>query len=176
MTDPHTNEFTLLKKIVIFLILLNFATAMFAFFMGGTLGLSCTGAPSPSNPLCKLQIQQKAINGTATNIGMSFSNSTNIVTPVNSSVLGAPILNFIIAIPNFIVHLGTLLYNGLLLLGQGIYLVLTVLFQVIPSIFASPVLGLGVLGNVFGIVFILIPIMIIGLVIYLILNRVPQVH
>ena len=174
MPDPHRNEFVLLKRIMIALVAVVLLTSLFTYITAGLiLDIGCSGAIT-NGSVCGLVLQQSAISQTANAIGTSFNNATiTPITPLPSSDLGAYAINAFISLPNIVWHLGVLIYNVISLFARIIYLIVYVIFALIPALLNTTV---GIFSVIFQVIEIFTTVIIIGYFLYIVLNRVPLVH
>lgn len=158
--------YELLKKIIIGLIIINFGSAIFVYFTGGSLAINCKD--QQSCPLRKLNATQTSISITGNALSESFSVelfSTNSTKGDLPNLFTVPI-NFIWKTLNFI-------YNIMKLLGLSIYIIIFILFGLIPSLFITS--GLNYFNYIFVTIYGFTVIIISGYALTLLWNRIAPI-
>ena len=129
----HMSEVDLVRKVVIILIIVNFTTTLFSYFVGQ--GLAQGQGKSALTTLSGLE---NKTNSTTTGISKAFSNP--ILTPYPNTLVNAIpniAVYFVNFIGGFLILMGELLY----LMGLSVYIVAFMLFGLIPSLFSTATLG-----------------------------------
>ena len=194
--DHKQNEFTLVKKLMIMLVMIELVFTFFVSTTGSnTISVGCIQQNS-SNPACTVQNSEQGINSTTNSLFNSFDCVTNNAANPSCSIRtssynftsgssngatgclfnGCPINNFYygtvavgVGILNAVIGFVTMFAYGLILIGEIFGLVFLPVV-IIPAIFNQA--DLGALGGIVQIVYTGITIIIIGYVGYIILNRI----
>lgn len=143
-SSGHHTEIDLVKKVVIILILVNFTTTLFSYFIGQGLN-----QVQGSSALTKLNNIENQTNSTTTAIANSFSKPT--FTASNSNDILNITLNVGIYIINFLIAFVDVIINIFILMGLSIYIVAFMLFALIPSLFMTT--ALGGFGSIFTVIY-----------------------
>lgn len=140
----NDNEMDIVKKIAIALIIISFGSSIFVYFTGGSLSVNCQA--QQSCPLRQLNNTQRNISLAGNSLAGSFNAQ---LFPTNNT--STSYLNLLAYPVNFIYKIASFLYYIFIMLGLSVYVILFILFSLIPSLFNSG--ALGAFGYIFDVIY-----------------------